>query len=89
MYIHGERPAKELSPVLVSAHYDSVSTGYGLLISLPGSRPTERSADCSVWDRCDRRWHRCRLNFANHKVFYSPGEQGRKEAQTRTGGAAQ
>ncbi|KAG0124258.1 hypothetical protein HOY82DRAFT_494226 [Tuber indicum] len=29
VYIHGERPADELSPVLVSAHYDSVSTGYG------------------------------------------------------------
>ncbi|PWW74989.1 hypothetical protein C7212DRAFT_345614 [Tuber magnatum] len=29
VYIHGDRPADELSPVLVSAHYDSVSTGYG------------------------------------------------------------
>ncbi|PUU77891.1 hypothetical protein B9Z19DRAFT_1101645 [Tuber borchii] len=29
VYIHGELPANELSPVLVSAHYDSVSTGYG------------------------------------------------------------
>ncbi|RPB00747.1 hypothetical protein L873DRAFT_739343 [Choiromyces venosus 120613-1] len=32
VYIHGERPADELSPVLVSAHYDSVSTGYGLFL---------------------------------------------------------
>ena len=45
MYIHGEHPARELSPVLVSAHYDSVSTGYSLLTLFPaGSRPTERSA---------------------------------------------
>ncbi|KAI5838323.1 hypothetical protein DFP73DRAFT_485917 [Morchella snyderi] len=29
VYIHGERPASELSPALVNAHYDSVSTAPG------------------------------------------------------------
>lgn len=34
VYIHGSD--KTLSPVLVNAHYDSVSTGYG---RLPWARP--------------------------------------------------
>lgn len=35
VYIHGERPASELSPALVNAHYDSVSTAPGLFPSQP------------------------------------------------------